>query len=97
MELIGTINMSNYVNAFAIPFAENVCEEFGKQTGIRLLFDPPSPGSRENTTDIRFHDSTWEFEETMQFSDEFIVNQGSAADVGAGILVRKWNAQNKSS
>lgn len=87
--------MSNYVRTSAIPWAESVCEVFEKQTGVKLLFTPPEPGDRKDTTDVRFHDLTWKFEELMRFSDEFI--ESGNENVAANILVRKWKRQNKSS
>ena len=80
--------MSNYVRTSAIPWTDRVCEEFEKQTGAKLLYEPPRPGERESTTEIQFYTRGFEFEKQMMFSDEFI--ESGNEDVAVSILVREW-------
>jgi hypothetical protein len=85
--------MSNCVKPSAIPWTERVCEEFEKQTGVKLLFDPPRPGERERSTEIHLYTKNFEFREFMGISDEFM--ESGNENVMANILAGKY--QNKSS
>lgn len=87
--------MSNYVRTSAIPWVEKVCEEFEKQTGAKLLYEPPRPGDREGSTNINFYTRGFEFEKLICFSDVFI--ESGNEDVAVSILAREWKATESAS
>lgn len=91
--------MSNYVNTFAIPWADAVCNEFESRTGQKLMFEPPSPEilGKTNFTKFHYHTPDWDFEATELSPDALILKRSDPTAFIIDDLVKKWERQNKSS